>query len=96
LRPLPPYAADYIADDELEEFLATLEGNPTSVTRSNFVAEAKFPAVVGLLEKTTRQQAEKEEEWRQIANEQPYIHLGSESPRHRRRRRHGIGSGEHP
>jgi hypothetical protein len=96
LRPPPPYAVDYVADDDLEEFLAMLEGKPASITCDNFVAEAKFPAVVGLLEKSTRQQAEKEEEWRQIANEQPYIHLGSESPRHRRRRRHGIGSGEHP
>jgi hypothetical protein len=32
----------------------------------------KFPVVVGLLEKTTRQQAKKKEQWCEVANAQPY------------------------
>jgi hypothetical protein len=42
------------------------------------VADAKFPAVVGLLEKRTRHQAKKEEQWCEVANEQPYVDLGND------------------
>jgi hypothetical protein len=39
-----------------------LEDKATPITRDDFIGEGEFPTVVGMLEKTTRLQAEKEQE----------------------------------
>jgi hypothetical protein len=64
---VPCFAGDYIDDVDLPDLLTALE-DKAALSPGDFIADAELPAVVGLVEASSRHEAEKAVAWRHIAN----------------------------